>query len=172
MSKDWLATIPLETVSRTEMFGRALADNLPPRAVVGLSATLGGGKTTLVRAVAEAIGVAREDATSPTFTLMQTYVGRHTLHHIDAYRLADEDEFWELGVEELMESDSWIFIEWAERVAGMLGEDTLWIELHVEGEGRRAELIGAPGPWHGVAAALVDRMNSASSGQSPSAASR
>lgn len=172
MSRHWLATIPLETVERTIEFGRALADALPSRAVVGLSATLGGGKTTLVQAVAEAIGVPRGDATSPTFTLMQTHVGRTTLHHIDAYRLADEDEFWELGAEELLESDAWIFIEWAERVAGMLDDDTLWIEIHVEDEGRRAEMIGEPSRWQGVAATVVERMNSTLTGQPPRAFQR
>ncbi len=70
--------------------------------------------------------------TSPTFTLLQTHRGRITLHHLDAYRLADEDEFLELGVDELFEDDqAWTLIEWADRVESVMPADTLWIEIKI-----------------------------------------
>lgn len=113
-----------------------LADSMVSRLqrhlVIGLVGTLGAGKTTFVQALARAAGIDSVNVTSPTFTLLQTHHGTITLHHLDAYRLADEDEFLELGVDELLEDDSaWTVIEWADRVASVMPADTLWIEIKI-----------------------------------------
>ncbi len=82
----------------TARFGEALAAALPERAVIALNGTLGAGKTRLVQALAEALGVDRRDVISPTFMLVQEYSGRRPIYHFDAYRLAGEDEFWRLDL--------------------------------------------------------------------------
>lgn len=107
---------------------------LPERITIGLVGTLGAGKTTLVQAISSAIGVDRADVTSPTFTLLQSHHGgNQTLHHLDAYRVADEDEFLELGVEELFDQEqAWTLIEWADRVEGVMPRDSLWLEIRLE----------------------------------------
>jgi tRNA threonylcarbamoyladenosine biosynthesis protein TsaE len=52
---------------------------------------------------------------------------------LDAYRLADEDEFLELGVNELFDdSDAWTMIEWADRVRDVMPPETVWIEIKIE----------------------------------------
>lgn len=105
--------------------------------VIGLTGTLGAGKTSLVQALARSAGIDSADVTSPTFTLLQTYRGSLTIHHLDAYRLADEDEFLELGVDELFaDAEAWTLIEWADRVRGTLPLDTLWIEIRIEDDDR------------------------------------
>ena len=111
-----------------------LVDCLPGRMTIGLVGTLGAGKTTLVQAISSAIGVDRADVTSPTFTLLQSHHGcGQTLHHLDAYRLADEDEFLELGVEELFDQEqAWTLIEWADRVEDVMPRDSLWLEIRLE----------------------------------------
>ena len=82
----------------TARLGKLLADVLPAGTVIALIGTLGAGKTRLVQAVAGALGVPREEVTSPTFVLVNEYVGgRLPVYHFDAYRLRDEDEFLELG---------------------------------------------------------------------------
>ncbi|MEM9586440.1 MAG: tRNA (adenosine(37)-N6)-threonylcarbamoyltransferase complex ATPase subunit type 1 TsaE [Planctomycetota bacterium] len=100
---------------------KSFAIQLRPPMVVGLTGTLGAGKSQWVRGVANALGVPTDQVTSPTFTLVQSYSAVHPLtgplklHHLDAYRVKDEDEFWELGVEELFEEpDAVTFIEWAD----------------------------------------------------------
>ena len=100
----------------TERLGQLLARNLPVRCIVSLDGALGAGKTRLVRAFAVACGISAKEVTSPTFTLWQTYHGSRTIHHLDAYRIHDEDEFEALGVEEVLDSDSITFIEWASRI--------------------------------------------------------
>ncbi len=114
----------------TAVFGAAIAEVLPPGTTVALYGTLGAGKTRLVQAVAEALGVERRNVVSPTFVLVQEHHGRRDIYHIDAYRLRDEDEFLALGPEEFFESNALVFVEWADRVEGCLPKDR--VEIHIE----------------------------------------
>lgn len=125
-------------LKRLKQFADAVVRHGPSRLVIGLVGTLGAGKTTFTQCLAEASGVDREDVTSPTFTLMSSYEakvnsGEIHLHHLDAYRLSDEDEFLELGVEELFDSEkTWVLIEWADRVTSVMPKQTIWIELEID----------------------------------------
>lgn len=111
---------------------KEMVNHLPPGLVIGLVGTLGAGKTSLVKAIARAFEIDDSDVTSPTFTLLQTYHGSLTLHHLDAYRIGEEDEFLELGVEELFDDDdAWTFVEWADRMRDVMPDDTLWIEIQI-----------------------------------------
>ena len=111
-----------------------LVECLPGRMTIGLVGSLGAGNTTLVQAISSAIGVDRADVTSPTFTLLQSHHGGdQTLHHLDAYRVADEDEFLELGVEELFDQEqAWTLIEWADRVKDVMPRNSLWLQILIE----------------------------------------
>lgn len=145
-----LQTIELTSLDDTDRLGDRLARHLPGGTCVGLIGTLGAGKTRLAQAMIAAHGVDRDAVTSPTFTLMRTYgCGDLTLHHLDAYRINDEDEFWELGVEELWEDDSAvILVEWAGRVASCLPPSTLWIEIEWTDTQRRIVTFrGTPETW-------------------------
>ena len=130
----FLATSEEETLR----LGKLLADLLPAGTVVALVGTLGAGKTRLVQAVAAALGVPREEVTSPTFVLVNEYVGgRLPVYHFDAYRLRDEDEFLELGPEEYFDGPGLTFVEWADRVENCLPLDFLRIDIEVTGDTQR-----------------------------------
>ena len=104
--------------------------HLPAGIAVGLVGTLGGGKTRFVQTIAKAAQVDDADVTSPTFTLLQTYHGTTTLHHLDAYRIEEEDEFVQLGVDELFDDRSvWTLVEWADLVRSAMPVDTVWIRI-------------------------------------------
>lgn len=142
--------VPLASLSDTDRLGAALAEVLPPGITVALEGTLGAGKTRLVQALAAALGVARDDVVSPTFVLCQHYAGTlgdapRTLYHFDAYRLHDEDEFLELGVEEYFEGEGIVLVEWADRVERCLPRDHLTIEIAVTGAESRSVTITASG---------------------------
>ncbi|HEX5104411.1 MAG TPA: tRNA (adenosine(37)-N6)-threonylcarbamoyltransferase complex ATPase subunit type 1 TsaE [Pirellulaceae bacterium] len=130
-------TFDAQSESDTDRLGAALAAVLPPGTTVALVGTLGAGKTRLVQAIAAGCGVPREEVVSPTFVLCQEYEGARTIHHLDAYRLRDEDEFRELGVEELFHSGGLTIIEWADRVAGCLPDERVEIAIEVTGETQR-----------------------------------
>jgi tRNA threonylcarbamoyladenosine biosynthesis protein TsaE len=137
--------VELPSVAATEQLGQLLAEHLPPGTVVALSGTLGAGKTRLVQAVAAGCGVDPAEVTSPTFVLCREYYGNRVIYHLDAYRLKDEDEFLELGPEEMFASDGLVFIEWAERVESFLPEERMEIVLEVTGETSRRVTLRATG---------------------------
>lgn len=140
-----MATLTLDSKCEadTDRLGAALAAALPPGTTVALIGTLGAGKTRLVQAVARALGVPPEAATSPTFVLVNEYRGRLPVYHFDAYRLRDEDEFIELGPEEYFESNGITFVEWADRVAACLPPERVEIQCEATGETERLFSITA-----------------------------
>jgi tRNA threonylcarbamoyladenosine biosynthesis protein TsaE len=145
----------------TVVLGAALAECLPPRAVVALIGTLGAGKTRLVQAVAAAAGVDPRDVMSPTFVLIHEYQGRLPIYHFDTYRLRDEDEFLRLGPEEYFERSAWTFIEWADRVERCLPRERL--EIRIESTGptsRRFEISAIGEPSQAVVLALSKHLAS------------
>ncbi len=127
----------LQNEEETVRVGRLLASVLPAGSVVSLLGTLGAGKTRLVRAVAEALGIDPAIVVSPTFVLIREYEGRMPLYHFDAYRLKDEDEFDQLGPDEYFDGEGLSFVEWADRVALSMPKDRLEILIEVTGTNER-----------------------------------
>jgi len=121
----------------TDRLGTILADELPDMTVVSLIGTLGAGKTRLVQAIAVACGLPADDVNSPTFVLCQHYHGTRRIHHFDAYRLKDEDEFLELGPEEYFDDTALTFVEWGDRVSDCLPRAHLEITITVTGDHSR-----------------------------------
>src|SRR5262245_14918163 len=115
MAEKWQYEAP--DLEATRAFGRQLAEVLFPGAVVALIGPLGAGKTHLVRAVAEGLGLKDARAvSSPTFVLIQEYAARLPVYHFDAYRLRSAAEFFDLGAHEYFEGRGVCFVEWADRV--------------------------------------------------------
>ena len=136
--------------SATDALGAALADVLPDGTTVALCGTLGAGKTRLVQAIAEALGIDRRDVLSPTFVLIGEHQGRRTLYHIDAYRVASQSEFLALGADEYFDSDGLVLVEWADRVPACLPRDRLEIHIDITGPTSRRFEISALGPSYAL----------------------
>jgi tRNA threonylcarbamoyladenosine biosynthesis protein TsaE len=134
-----LTTILCESLEATEAFGRAFAKRLKRGDVVALDGELGAGKTHLVRAVAEGLGIKNPAfVTSPTFVLIQEYDADLPIYHFDAYRLSGPEEFAALGAAEYLEGDGVCLIEWADRVRSMLPDSRISIRIeHVSATTRR-----------------------------------
>src|SRR5438132_4346625 len=135
-------TLEVTNLDATMAFGRRLAGLLFPGAVVALVGPLGAGKTHLVRAIAEGLGIADSRVVnSPTFVLIQEYEARLPLYHFDAYRLRTEAEFFDLGAHEYFEGTGVCLVEWADRVTGCLPDQFLKITLHPTGETTRQMVV-------------------------------
>ncbi|MCA8999115.1 MAG: tRNA (adenosine(37)-N6)-threonylcarbamoyltransferase complex ATPase subunit type 1 TsaE [Planctomycetaceae bacterium] len=130
-------TATSSSLADTRTIGRRIGELLQPGDVIALIGPLGAGKTHFVQAIGESFGIAREEINSPTFVLIQEYDGRVPICHIDAYRLADVDEFLELGADELLGGDAICLIEWADRVADVLPKDQIIVEIRVIDETSR-----------------------------------
>lgn len=139
-------TFDSHSLSDTNNLGRILESTIPDGSVISLLGTLGAGKTALVRAIASSGGENPDDVSSPTFVLIQEYTsGRRPVFHIDAYRIADDDEFWELGPEEYFNSCGITFVEWADRVENCLPEEYIQIQVEQIGEQSRRYIISVKG---------------------------
>ena len=140
-----MSTFTANNLEDTDRIGAAIAAAVPEGTTIALSGTLGAGKTRLVQAIAAACGIAAEDVVSPTFVLCQEYAGSKHLVHLDAYRIADDDEFLQLGVDEYFDSDAIVLIEWAERVKDCLPKERIEMEVTVTGETQRTFTVKAVG---------------------------
>ncbi len=110
----------------TQEIGKKISATLHGGDIVALSGDLGAGKTTLVKGIAAGLGIEHE-MTSPTFTLMNVYDVKSkkakvkSLVHIDTYRLKDEKELVDIGVEDYLGApDTVCIIEWPEKISELL----------------------------------------------------
>jgi tRNA threonylcarbamoyladenosine biosynthesis protein TsaE len=98
--------------------------------VFALHGDMGAGKTTFVHAVSEVIGI-KDSISSPTFSIINQYTnpeGR-IIYHIDLYRLKDEEEAIQAGVEDCLYSGNTCFVEWPEKAPGLFPDNTLHINI-------------------------------------------
>jgi tRNA threonylcarbamoyladenosine biosynthesis protein TsaE len=156
MAETW--TADAADLAATTALGRRLGGLLFPGAVVALVGPLGAGKTHLVRAVAEGLGIADSRVvSSPTFVLIQEYDARLPVYHFDTYRLRGVGEFLDLGAHEYFEGNGVCLIEWADRVEEAVPADHLRVVIEVAGETSRRLTFEARGERHGE---LLQRLRS------------
>ena len=130
-------TVICRSLEETRSLGRVIGDSLRSGILITLQGTLGAGKTQLVQSIAQALGIDPRNVTSPTFTMIQVHPGRLALVHIDAYRIADEDQYMELGIDEYIDGDSLVAIEWGEKFRQQLPAECLEINIAVLDEFQR-----------------------------------
>ncbi len=94
---------------------------------------MGSGKTTLIKALVKELG-GIEQGSSPSFGIVNEYQYRDGSilgYHFDFYRLNDPTEALDLGLEDYLNKDVWVFIEWPEKIADLLPEDYHNIRLRI-----------------------------------------
>tara|TARA_R100001369_G_scaffold20091_4_gene37027 strand:+ start:4530 stop:4934 length:405 start_codon:yes stop_codon:yes gene_type:complete len=98
---------------------------------------MGAGKTTLIKALVKALG-APDLASSPTFSLVNEYqTDQGKIFHFDFYRIEDEMEALDMGIEDYLNLDAWKFIEWPQKIERLLDEDVQKLEISIKNEGAR-----------------------------------
>ncbi len=104
---------------------------------------MGAGKTTFVKAICDYLGV--EDAvSSPTFSIVNEYTTAQndTLFHFDFYRLNDEQEALDFGVEEYFDSREFCFMEWTEKIPSLLPKESVEVKIEEIDGGVRLITVG------------------------------
>ena len=119
-------------------------DVLKHSTVVAFHGNLGAGKTTFIKAVCKQLGV-KENVSSPTFSIINQYTSPNnkTIFHIDLYRVKDNEEAVNAGVEECIYSGDLCFVEWPERVS-ILPADTLNVFVELINESQRRLVYKLP----------------------------
>ncbi len=120
------------TPEETQTWGEALGERVQNGDVIALIGDLGTGKTTLTQGIARGMGIT-EPVSSPTFALVQEYMGRLPLFHCDPYRLEDPAALFSFGFEEYFERGGVVVIEWADLISDALPEDQLVLTLQILG---------------------------------------
>jgi tRNA threonylcarbamoyladenosine biosynthesis protein TsaE len=139
MSRHLVHTVRTRAADETERLGAAIGAVIDRGACLCLTGPLGAGKTVLVRGLCRGLG-AEDPVTSPTFILMESFEGRLPIVHIDLYRLEHEREVEDLGVYDLVESETVVIAEWGERSPALLEEAD--IEIRIEpGEGSERTIL-------------------------------
>ena len=134
-----VSSSPEETAS----LGERIARRLRRGSVVALRGGLGSGKTCLAKGIARGLGIT-ENITSPTYTIICEYPAPVPLYHIDAYRLACDEDFENTGALELLGGEGISLVEWSERIPRSLPPDALSVSIEITGPETRLIRISAP----------------------------
>jgi len=109
----------MEYISRNEMeteaLGASFGEKIADGSVVAMYGDLGAGKTAFVRGMAKGMGIASR-VSSPTFTIVNEYIGERELFHFDMYRLGSADELFDIGWEDYLAREGVCVVEWSENV--------------------------------------------------------
>ena len=129
---EFVSSSPEETFN----YGHQLGSRLEGGEILLLSGPLGAGKTMLVKGICAALGIAADDVTSPSFTLVNPYSGRLQLYHIDLYRLDEgASAAHAVDLDELLADErAVIVIEWAERMGAYHLPPNVW-RISINGDG-------------------------------------
>lgn len=116
----------------------AILEALNGRSIVAFWGEMGAGKTTLIRALCDRLGIT-DTVTSPTFALVNEY---HTetgepIYHFDFYRINRIEEVFDFGYEEYFYSGNLCLIEWPEKIEGLLPEETLSVRIRITSDESR-----------------------------------
>ncbi len=110
------------------------------RTVYAFSGEMGAGKTTFIGALCKELGVEDDFAGSPTFSIINEYRSDTTaelIYHFDLYRIESIDEAFDIGVEDYFDSGALCLLEWPERIADILPNDTVDVRITVNDDGSR-----------------------------------
>ena len=138
--------ITTHSVEETKKLGEKLGEWLNAGTVIALTGNLGSGKTSFVQGLAGGLDV--PDVyyiTSPSYTLINEYPGRHPLFHVDLYRIEDPVDFEDIGLFEILDDNCVVAIEWADRIQKELLHDHVIVNFEISDEESRKICFTAHG---------------------------
>ncbi|MBT8309482.1 MAG: tRNA (adenosine(37)-N6)-threonylcarbamoyltransferase complex ATPase subunit type 1 TsaE [Flavobacteriaceae bacterium] len=99
---------------------------------------MGSGKTTLIKAMVKALG-GDDDTSSPTFSIVNEYeVENDVVYHFDLFRIENETEAYDIGIEDYLYSGHYNFIEWPEKIKALLPHDADRLYVSINQDGSRS----------------------------------
>ena len=136
-----MAVFHSKSEAETEAIGAEFARGLPGGTVVAMYGDLGAGKTAFVRGMARGMGLDCR-VSSPTFTIVNEYLGKRELIHFDMYRLSSADELFDIGWEDYLARGAVCAVEWSENVSDAFFGDEINVRIEKTGENERTIMIG------------------------------
>lgn len=140
-----MKTIITNNERETFELGYKIGTMLKKGDVISLNGDLGAGKTHLTKGIAAGLGV-DDYITSPTFTIVNEYMGRLPFYHFDVYRIDDIYEMYEIGFDEYLYGEGVCVVEWGDMVDELLPKDKIYIYIKkLEDNVREVQISGLEG---------------------------
>lgn len=127
----------------TERAGAELAASISPGSVVALYGDLGAGKTAFVRGIARGLGLDVR-VSSPTFTIVNEYLGPVPLFHFDMYRINSSEELFDIGWDDYLERGGVCAVEWSENIDDAIPEEAIRVTISKTDDTSRTIVIQFP----------------------------
>lgn len=139
--------IKIDSLEALPQAAEKFVELLDQGTVVAFNGEMGAGKTTFIRQLVETLGVDPEEANSPSFSIINEYRSDSTaelIYHFDLYRLENLEEAFEIGVEDYLDSGALCLIEWPDRIADILPDDTVRVDIAEQPDGSRLLTMQVP----------------------------
>ena len=140
-------TLTIPSLDAIDSVARQFVDLMDDYTVFAFNGEMGAGKTTFINALSRVLGVDEDPTSSPSFAIINEYRSSTTaelIYHFDLYRLENLDEAFDIGVEDYLESGAICFLEWPERIADILPDDTVRVDIAEQPDGSRLLTVTTP----------------------------
>lgn len=139
-----MKTIQLKSIDDIAQATHEFVAEMGDETVYAFYGEMGAGKTTFINALCKALGVEDDTTNSPSFSIINEYRSDTTaelIYHFDLYRLDSLEEAFDIGVEDYFDSGALCFLEWPERIADILPNDTVKVSITVNDDDSRTITI-------------------------------
>lgn len=123
--------ILINNLKQMEKLGKIIADCYKKGMIICMDGDLGAGKTTLTQFIGKHLNI-NEYITSPTFNIIKEYKSDILFYHMDAYRLSNIEDAYDLDIEKYIYSDGIFIIEWSDKIKDILPENRINIEIKTD----------------------------------------
>lgn len=139
-----MTTIHVNSIDELPQAATRFVETMGDATVYAFYGEMGAGKTTFINALCRRLGVEEDMTNSPSFAIINEYRSDTTaelIYHFDLYRLENIDEALEIGVEDYFDCGALCFLEWPERIADILPDDTVRVDIRVNDDLSRDIII-------------------------------
>lgn len=135
-----MISLPFESIvdseKETEAIAKSFAANISEGDLILLFGNLGSGKTFFIKSVCSAMNVNK--VSSPSFAIVNEYVGTKTIYHFDFYRIKNINELYDIGIEDYLKNDdAIIFIEWADLFRDIIPQHHFEVSINFVNDNKR-----------------------------------
>ncbi len=140
-------TLTIPSLDAIDSVARQFVDLMGDYTVFAFNGEMGAGKTTFINALSRVLGVDEDPTSSPSFAIINEYRSSTTaelIYHFDLYRLENLEEAFDIGFEDYLDSGAICFLEWPERIADILPDDTVRVDIAEQPDGSRLLTVTTP----------------------------
>lgn len=140
-------TLTIPSLDAIDSVARQFVDLMDDYTVFAFNGEMGAGKTTFINALSRVLGVDEDPTSSPSFAIINEYRSSTTaelIYHFDLYRLENLEEAFDIGGEDYLDSGAICFLEWPERIADILPDDTVRVDIAEQPDGSRLLTVTTP----------------------------